>query len=215
VGCRLVRATPRPVRYDLYRNHLIGTEKAILPVRKKLSRSNSIAQHRRAIEEAAKAARRTVKKLYHMDCGAGVLLMAARALGIEVEGNDANLVAIRMLRELGFNVHHGFAGEVEFGDLKVDALMSIGHLGESYEPFGDLKRAHALLNAGGAVYLKAPYLGCPNHLAYGQAWKIFGASFIHYFYPETLRAMIERAGFTVIDMRLLDVAAIVLAVREN
>jgi hypothetical protein len=213
--CRLVRASPRPVRSDVYRNHLIGTEKAVQPIKKKLSRTDAIEHHRRAIEVLMEAAHRPIKKLYHVGCEAGIVLMAAQALGIEGEGNDANLVSIKMLRELGFKVHHGFVGDLNFPVTKSDAVMSLGQLGASYEPFQDLKRSHSLLDLGGAMYLKTPYLGCPDHTAYGQAWKNFGGSSVHYFYPETLRAMIRGAGFELLDMRLLDMAAIVLAVREN
>jgi len=214
VDCNLVRATPRPERRDLYRDELIGTTKLVPIVQKKLARPNLMASQRRLVEVVTGAARRPVRRLYEFGCGVGTVLMAARTLGIEAEGNDVNLVSIRMLTGLGFRVRHGFTSELDFQGMQFDAVMSVAYLQESYEPFGDLKRSFELLAPGGAIYIKSAYLGCPEHRASGEAWRAFGAGNFHYFYPETLRAMVETAGFNVLDMRLHGMATVLLAGRE-
>jgi hypothetical protein len=213
--CRLVRASPRPERRDLYRHQLIGTTKSLSPLKKKLSRPNAVSGHRGLIREAEKAAKRPVKKLFEFGCGAGTVLMCAQKLGIEAEGNDVNSVAIRMLNELGIKARHGFTSELDFHGTKFDAVVGLGYLQESYEPFDDLKRSHELLNTGGVVYLKNSYLGCPEHKASGEAWRVFGANNFHYYHPETFRAMLDAAGFKMLDMRLRGMTMVVLALRED
>jgi SAM-dependent methyltransferase len=212
--CRLVRATPRPVRKDLYRSHIIGTVKALQHVRKRLSRPNIIKNHARAIEEAAKFAKRPLRNIYELGCGAGTVLMGARSLGIEGEGNDVNLVAVKMLKELGFKVRHGFTNELDFSGMSFDGVVAFNYFEESYEPFDDLKRARELLKPGGVIYVRSLYLGCAEHQAAGEAWKNFGGGLFHYYYPETLRAMIEAARLKILDTRLQTVA-IVIATRDD
>ena len=212
--CRLVRATPRPERRDLYRDYLIGTSRALQHVRKRMVRPNLLANHRRVLEEAAKLGIRPLRSIYEMGCGAGTFLMAARTLGIDGEGNDVNLVAVKMLQELGFKVRHGFTSELDFREMAFDGTVTVNYLEESYEPFVDLKRSFDLLKPGGVAYIRSLYLGCPEHKAAGEAWKVFGAGLFHYYYPETLHAMIEAAGYKILDTRLRNVA-IVFAVREN
>jgi SAM-dependent methyltransferase len=135
-------------------------------------------------------------------------------MGIEGEGNDINLVAVKMLQELGFKVRHGFTNELDFDGMSYDAVVVFNYLEESYEPFDDLKRTRELLKPGGVAYIRSPYLGCPGHRATGEAWKVFGASYFHYYYPETLRAMIEAAGLKILDTRLVSVASLT-AIRES
>jgi SAM-dependent methyltransferase len=213
-SCRLVRATPRPERRDLYRGHLLGTVRALQHVRRRMTRPNIVANHRRLLENAAQFAKRPLRTVYEMGCGAGTILMSARTLGMEGEGNDVNLVAVKMLQELGFKVRHGFTKELDFHEMSYDGVVAFNYLEESYEPFEDLRRSYDLLKPGGVAYIRSLYLGCPEHRAAGEAWKIFGAGYFHYYYPETLRSMIEAAGLKILDTRLLGVA-IVIAIRED
>jgi len=211
---RLVFASPRPERRDLSRDYIIGTNRALAHVRKRMLRPNLLANHRRVLEEAAKLAKRPLRNLYELGCGAGTMLMAARTLGIDGEGNDVNLVAVKMLQELGFKVRHGFTNELDFREMNFDGVVAFNYLEESYEPFEDLKRSFALLRPGGVAYIRSLYLGCPEHKAAGEAWKAFGGGLFHYYYPETLRAMVEAAGFKILDTRLLNVAS-VIGIRED
>lgn len=214
VDCLLVRATPRPERRDLYRSQIVGTGKALQQVRKRMGRPNIIANHRRVLEEAARFAKHPLRTVYEMGCGAGTILMGARTLGMEGEGNDVNLVAVRMLQELGFKVRHGFTSELDFAGMSFDGVVVFNYLEESYEPFEDLKRGRDLLKPGGVAYIRSSYIGSPEHLAAGEAWKIFGAGSFHYYHPKTLCAMIEAAGFKILDTRLLNMA-VVIATRDE
>lgn len=212
--CGLVRATPRPHRSDLYRRYLAGAPNLVALVQKRLNRPNVMSIHTRVVEEAVEAARRPVKKLFDMGCGAGTVMMAAHLMGIQAEGNDVNGVAIRMLDELGFTARLGFTKQLDFGGMKYDAVTSLEYIEQSYEPFDDLKRSHELLYEGGVLYLKTVYLDCPDHQASGETWPMFGAGHFHFFHPETLSAMIRGAGFKIIETRFASTAT-VIAIREN
>ena len=213
-GCQLVRATPRPERHDLYRRHLVGTSNILNLVRKRMSRPNIIAVHRRAVEEAVRIARRPVRKLYDMGCGAGTALMGARLLGIEGEGNDVNKISVKMLTELGFQVRHGFTCQLDFSGMIFDVVLALEYFEQTYEPFEDLKRCYELLHPGGVLYARTLYLDCPDHQASGEAWPMFGAGHFYYYYPETLRMMVQAAGFKIMELKLGAMATLV-ALREN
>lgn len=217
-NCGLVRATPRPLRSDLFRAQLAGDLTVIAPLTRQLSGPNIGALHRRAVEQAMAAAERPVHTLYDMGCGAGTAMMEAARLGIESQGSDANKVAIDMLGELGFTARHGFPRQIDFDGMKFDAVLCLNSLGESYEPFDDLKLCRAVLHDRGALYLRTPYLGGPQHRAKGAAWAVFGQENVHYFYRDTLAAMIEAAGFRIVDeerIGRLGIAAVAVADDEK
>lgn len=195
-NCRLVRASPRPDPDDLYVNYISGGGKAKEIAMRKLARDNVGKHHRRAIESAMSFARRPVESLFDIGCGAGTLMMEGRALGIEAEGNDLNKAAIDHLKELGFNAYLGFTQNIDF-PRTYDMVMNLDYLEHSYEPTADLRLNFNMLNSGGVLYLKTLYLGCPKHVANGSAWGLFGNGHFHYFFPDTLRKMVESAGFEV------------------
>jgi 2-polyprenyl-3-methyl-5-hydroxy-6-metoxy-1,4-benzoquinol methylase len=209
IDCHLVRATPRPNRYELFRNSILGSPAAVELIRKRLGRPNAVSIHRRAVKEAVDAVRHPVRTLYDMGFGAGTALMAAATLGIQGEGNDINLAAVKMLQGIGFRVRQGFTSELDFADTKFDVLLNLEYIEQSYEPFTDLKRCYELLNAGGALYLKTIYLGCPEHDANGEASVLFGAGRFHYFTPETLSGMLANAGFRIVTSSFASTAKII------
>jgi SAM-dependent methyltransferase len=216
--CGLVRATPRPARSDLFHAELDGDITVIAPLRRQLSATKTPIEHRRAVEQAVAAAERPVVTLYDMGCGAGTVMMEAARLGIEARGGDANKMATDMLSELGFAVHHGFPGQVDFGGAKFDAVTCLNYLCESYEPFDDLKVCRAILHDGGALYVRVPHLGGPTHRAQGVAWAIFGHQNVHYFTRDTLASMIEAAGFRIVHEERaprLSIAAVAVARDET
>jgi hypothetical protein len=209
-GCGLVRASPRPDPRALYRNYLAGTDKVREITMRKLERPNVLLHHRRAIEDAMGFARRAVHSLYDMGCGAGTVMMEARRLGLEAEGNDLNRASIDMLVADGFKARCGFTRELEF-DRGYDVVMNLDYLEHSYEPFDDLKTSHRILNQGGVLYLKTLYLGCPNHLLDGEHWNLFGNGHFHFFHPDTLKAMVREAGFSIVSCKtaaLITIAAV-------
>ena len=164
--------------------------------RRKLARDRVDEHHGRAIETAQKFAERPVKSLFDMGCGAGTLMTAARNRGIESEGNDLNKASIDRLKAMGFMAYQGFTQQLSI-NRTYDMVMNLDYLEHSYNPTEDLALCHRILNPGGVLYLKTLYLGCPNHVAYGAGWGLFGNGHFHYFFPETLNAMVVKSGFRV------------------
>jgi 2-polyprenyl-3-methyl-5-hydroxy-6-metoxy-1,4-benzoquinol methylase len=119
---------------------------------------------------------------------------------IEAEGNDLNKASIDNLRAMGFNAHLGFSQNLKL-DRTYDMVMNLDYLEHSYTPVDDLAMNFKILNPGGVLYLKTLYLGCPNHVANGEAWGLFGNGHFHYFFPETLRKMVESVGFQVAHLQ--------------
>lgn len=200
--CHLVRADPRPERQALYKNYLAGADNVKLIVERKLARPNVGLHHRRAIEEAMTYADRKVERLYDMGCGAGTVMMEARELGLEAQGNDVNKASVDMLKEKGFKAFHGFTRDLTLPSDYFDVVMNLDYLEHSYEPLDDLKTCLRLLRKGGVLYLKTLYLDCPAHKEQGVHWNLLGNGHFHYFFPDTLRELMTKAGFGVLDLKL-------------
>jgi 2-polyprenyl-3-methyl-5-hydroxy-6-metoxy-1,4-benzoquinol methylase len=197
--CGLVRTTPRPLSGELYLQELEGDLATIEPLKRQFSRPEVRENHRKAVQKVMAAAKRPVRSLLDMGCGAGTLMMAAAHMGIEAHGNDVNKLAIDMLTELGFNAYHGFTQNLDFDGRKFDAVMMLNYIGRSFLPFDDLKLCGELLNDGGVVYIMTPYLNSPQHKLQGAKWNVFGNDNVHYFSYETLAAMVTMAGLKIVD----------------
>ncbi|MDX2287571.1 MAG: class I SAM-dependent methyltransferase [Hyphomicrobiaceae bacterium] len=193
--CGYVPVSPRPDPIFLYRNYISGGPKQRELLQKKLDRPNVLEVHRTHVETAQKYLGRKAKTLYDMGCGAGTVMMGARDLGIEAAGNDVNKVSVDMLREMGLDAKHGFTKDLDLPADAYDIVMNFDYLEHSYEPFDDLKTCYRITRPGGILYLKTLYLGCPDHVAKGEAWHLLGQGHFSFFTADALKAMIKNAGF--------------------
>lgn len=206
--CELIRASPRPNARDLYKNYMRGSDKAREITMRKRERRNIDLHHRRALEKAISFAKRKVERVFDVGCGAGTLMIQARALGLEAEGNDLNRAAIEELQSMGFKAHLAFTKDLVI-DKKFDVVMNLDYLEHSYTPMRDLRLNFDMLNEGGVLYLKTLYLGSPDHVADGAAWSLLGNGHFHYFLPDTLVKMIEAAGFEVVMTEMKQLALVI------
>ena len=206
--CGLIRANPRPLASDLYSNYLNAAPVAHRMLQNKLARPNIGKHHRATVEQAVRHLGRPAATLLDMGCGAGTVMMQARELGIEAEGNDVNKASIDHLKALGFCSYLGFTHEIAYRR-QYDIVMNLDYIEHSYYPFKDLLTCHDVLGPGGILYLKTLYIGSPDHVAQGEKWKLFGNGHFHFFTPETLQAMVRQAGFEIIEAKIAQLITIV------
>jgi SAM-dependent methyltransferase len=195
-SCGLVFAAPRPVARQGHESSRNGGDGGREAYERKLLRPNVAKVHRRHVERALAQLGRPARSLFDMGCGAGTVLHAARALGLEASGNDINHYAIERLREAGFPAVHGFTSELQLTG-QYDIVTNFDYLEHTHTPFDDLKTCFELLAPDGILYLKTLYLGSADHRRDGEGWKLFGPGHFHFFFPEVLLAMIREAGFMV------------------
>ena len=207
-NCGLVFASPRPDPHQLYHDYLTGGPKSEEAVDRKYNRPNVMSIHSKAVETALEfytaATGRPAEnlRLFDMGCGAGTILEAARLKGIEAEGNEINLAAIKRLNELGFTAYHGFTHDLDLPKASYDIVINFDYVEHSYTPLEDLYTCNEILRDGGLMYLKTLYLDCPDHIIKEDAYQLFGSEHFHYFPVRTLCSMIKTAGFDIIDLKL-------------
>lgn len=198
-SCALVRATPRPVAEQLYKEFMSDAPFAETVTERKRARPNVREKHALIVERALEQ-RPNATSLYDFGCGAGTLLEAAHEKGLRVGGNDLNWYSTKKLRERGFAVEQCFNHEVDTTD-RYDIVTALDIIEHSYTPFQDLKTMYAKLTPGGILYAKTLYLDSPTHIDEGEAWHLYGAGHFSYFTTPVLTAMIEAAGFEIVKVR--------------
>ena len=200
-NCELYRANPRPTPDSIYEDYIAGNDRVKAIMQRKLDRPNVNAVHNKTVVNAIEMHGGKPETLYDMGCGSGTIMMEAQKIGLVAEGNDINRASTDMLNERGIKAYHGYTKDVH-PDKQFDIVMNLDYIEHSYEPFDDLKKCFEIMKPGGILYLKTLYLECPPHLLEGDHWKLFGAGHVHYFFPRTMKTMIEKAGFTVFDIQL-------------
>lgn len=200
-GCGLVFVSPRPDLHQLYVGYINASAGATDAVRRKRERKNIDEIHRKHIEKAMSFLGRPAKRLFDMGCGAGTTLLEARKLGMEAEGNEINKASVDLLISEGFKAYHGFTQELTLPSNAYDIVINFDYLEHSYTPLEDLRTCLDILSPGGVMYLKTLYLGCPAHVEKGLNWQLFGPGHFHFFTPEVLRRLVEKAGFKVLEVK--------------
>lgn len=139
--------------------------------------------------------------LLDVGCGSGSYLLAMQALGWQVIGVEPNEVAAGRARAAGLTV---FAATLEATLIPPDSIdvVTFWHVVEHLpDPLATLQHARTLLRPGGQLLVEVP------NVAALQA-RLFRASWFHLdqprhltmYTPQTLRLLLERAGFTEITL---------------
>lgn len=149
----------------------------------------------------------------HLDvgCGVGALVVrVARTTGATSVGVDfdRNAVATLAIRGEGLPVeaHGGTLAEQAFPAGSFATSSMIHFLEHSYDPKGELARAHALLEPGGAIVVEVPSDDSLARRVYGRFWfPHLAPQHVTLFSKKTLVRALEGAGFR--DVRVKDAFA--------
>ena len=149
----------------------------------------------------------------HLDVGCGVgafLLHVSRVTGATGVGVDfdTHAVASATSRAAGHpvEVHAGTLAEQSFEPASFATVSMIHFLEHSYDPLGELRRAHALLAPGGAIVVEVPSDDSLARRVYGRYWfPHLAPQHLTLFSRRTLAKALADAGFT--DVRVKDAFA--------
>ncbi len=145
-------------------------------------------------------------RVLDVGCGGGAFLRAAQQRGWEAAGTDIELET--EAKSSGARLWAGTLESIDFGGEQFDALRFHHVLEHTANPLAELGSARGLLRPQGVLYLSVPNLaGLSPRLKNWQSrlglkarpWRHYAAlHHLWFFTPETLRRVVERAGFDVV-----------------
>lgn len=144
------------------------------------------------------------RRLLEVGCSWGYFLDLARSLGWKVSGVELSPASSAWAREkLQLDV---FSGRLEDSDYiysgAFDAVVSWHVIEHVRDPLDFLKMVRSCLKPGGRLGLRTPNIDSLIAKTNGRYWEWFGApTHLWLFSPNSLKLMIESAGFRVDEVK--------------
>jgi SAM-dependent methyltransferase len=204
--CGLVYLNPRPVKGEIGVYYPDDYEPHVFFERIRHSRLARLDYHyglgkrRRAIESFVQGGR-----LLDAGCGNGSFLYYMREYGWEVYGEEISQSAAAYARqELDLEVRVGELQDVAFPSQHFDAVTMWNVLEHLYDPAATLVEVRRILKPEGLLVIAVPNLASWDARVFGPAWVGYDVPrHLYTFSPETLGALLDRAGFQVVQRRCL------------
>jgi 2-polyprenyl-3-methyl-5-hydroxy-6-metoxy-1,4-benzoquinol methylase len=138
-------------------------------------------------------------RLLDVGCAWGGYLLRMRHLGWEVCGIELNAAAADYARDtLGLDVHAGSFADLSYPDASFDVIhlsMVLEHL---HDPAAALSSIRRMLRPGGQLILSVPDIsGVEARFFREKAYTLQVPQHLHHFTPESIRRLLQRAGFRV------------------
>lgn len=131
----------------------------------------------------------------------GNCLVLAREFGWQVAGIEINADAARHCREVrGLDVHAGTLDERPFPPCSFDAVLMGDVIEHLPDPRRALEQVRELLRPGGLVAVSTPDI---DGWA-GRALQIKPEEHLYYFSRATMKALLERSGYDVVQVESYD-----------
>jgi SAM-dependent methyltransferase len=145
--------------------------------------------------------------LLDVGAGAGILMEAARNVGLQPVGVELAQGSVAYIREqLGLPVHAVPIERAPFADASFGVVAFSHSLEHLLDPVGALQAARRLLRPGGLVHIAVPHWAAAKRRAAGAAIAWIYDEHIAYFTRRTLRMVLIRAGFDVVACHTLPMA---------
>ena len=136
-------------------------------------------------------------KALEVGCGSGRLLAELAALGWDVVGLEPSQATVDGIRaQTDLEVIHGAIDSAEFGNESFDLVAAIMVLEHLRDPLGDLEKLRRWLRPGGHLMGSVPNCASWEFRYFGPEWYALQVpTHLFHYTPDTLTAMLERAGF--------------------
>jgi 2-polyprenyl-3-methyl-5-hydroxy-6-metoxy-1,4-benzoquinol methylase len=135
-----------------------------------------------------------------LDVGAytGVFVEIAAQHGWNAYGVEPSHWAVEQARERGLHIIEGTLASPELEEASFDVVTMWDVIEHVTDPLGEIKQAYRLLRPGGLLVIHTMDIDSLFARLMGNRWPWLMEMHIYYFSQRTLRAMLEKAGFTVI-----------------
>ena len=192
VGCGLVRQNPQPRPDDL-----VQAYQEVADERYEEEASGRVETFSRALRDMERHERSG--RLLDVGCHVGIFLDVARRAGWDTHGVEPSRWSAERARARGLRVVNAPLAEAGFPDGSFDVVTMwdvIEHLGD---PMQELRRAHRLLRPNGLLALSTMNVESWFPRLMGRRWPWYMQMHLYYFTPATLRQMLDRVGFEMVE----------------
>jgi SAM-dependent methyltransferase len=205
LDCGLCFTNPRPPVEAMPRFYPAVYAPHRLPRRKAGQRRRLLAGCRRQRKERHSLPWHGQGRLLDFGCGGGSYLERMHRQGWCVTGLDVSPAAVQRVREeLGLRALVGTLPHPHLPPAGFDVITMWHSLEHVHQPLLVLREARRLLAPGGKVIVAVPNIDSLQFRWFGSAW--YGLDLprhLTHFTPDTLKAMLQRAGFGVRRMRMV------------
>lgn len=140
------------------------------------------------------------RRLLEIGASVGLLLAVARERGWEARGIEPSKWAVEQgIARFGVDLRRGVVEDLAEPPGSADVVVMLDVLEHLADPLGALRRLRLVVDDEGLLALSTVNLAGLHARLRGEAWPWFIRSHLHYFSPETLDAMLKRAGFRMVQ----------------
>ena len=155
---------------------------------------------------------RQTGRLLEIGCGGGVLVRAASARGWQVFGTEISPSCATLLRPLlGMRLFEGTVLEAPFENESFDGVMMIEVIEHLVDPLPYLIAIRRLLRPGGRLFMTTPNAGGASARLLGPHWQAYTGEHLSYFEADSMKALLERAGLSLVQVKTSNVDLVKLA----
>jgi SAM-dependent methyltransferase len=141
-------------------------------------------------------------RLFDVGAATGIFCDAARRRGWQVDGVDPSTWAVRYASEkYGVTLREGGFEDIGVPESAFEAVTMVDFIEHTPRPVEAVKKAGAILAPGGILCLVTPDIHSRAARLAGKRWWHLRPGHIAYFSRESLRVLLEEAGFKILETR--------------
>lgn len=193
--CDLAYANPRPNAHDVIDEYAAVEDPMYLEERE--GRTMTFRRHLDHL--GSRIALDGQVRLLDIGCHIGVFLEEAEMRGLDAWGIEPSHWAVAWARKRNLQVIQGTLEEVSFPLNHFDVVTLWDVIEHLPDPMSELRRIARIVRPGGWVCIHTMDIGSPFARVMGQRWPWLMEMHLYYFSRATLAAMLQRAGFQVVE----------------
>ncbi len=195
-SCGLQYVSPRPLASDIVDAYSGGDDPAYV---------SQVAARERTFADAVAHIETILPgrgRILDVGTAAGAFLAAARGRGWQVEGCEPNAwLAEWGSRHYGIPIRTGELFDQSFAPGSFDVVTLWDVIEHTPDPTRVIGTVRYLIRPGGVLVVNYPDIGSWIARALGRRWPFLSSVHLYYFTRETMRSLLERHGFEVIEIR--------------
>ncbi len=191
-NCGLIYTNPRFTGEEILDSYVAVEDPLYLEERD--GRVLTFERHLRPLEQL----KAPPGKLVDVGAYTGVFVEIAAQHGWDAYGVEPSHWAVEQAQAQGLHMLEGTLATCGLADNSLDVITMWDVIEHVADPFGEMQQAQKLLKPGGLLVVHTMDIDSGFARVMGSRWPWLMEMHIYYFSRRTLKAMLEKAGFTVI-----------------